>query len=52
MDSKNSRANLKKYIKVHSPWRFVPVMKRNGVPVPLGYYENGRRVQCPAGTSP
>lgn len=71
MDSTNSiRTNLKKYIKVAGKWRFVPVMKQNGVPDPgtvlidgqpvrsttgtfyLEYYENGRRVQRPLGTSP
>jgi hypothetical protein len=35
MDSTHStRANLKKYIKVAAKWRFVPVMKQNGVPYP------------------
>jgi hypothetical protein len=27
-----SRANLKKYIRVGDRWRFVPVLKQNGVP--------------------
>jgi hypothetical protein len=71
MDSKNPlRANLKKYIKVAGKWRFVPVLKQNGIPYPgtvvidgtptrstsgtfyLEYYEDGRRVQRPVGTSP
>lgn len=35
MDSKNgSKANLKKYIKIDGKWRFVPVLKQNGVPYP------------------
>ena len=35
MDSKNqTRANLKKYIKVAGKWRFVPVLKQNGIHVP------------------
>ena len=34
MDSKNTpTANLKKYIKVDGKWRFVPVLKQNGVPL-------------------
>lgn len=28
------RANLKKYIKIDGKWRFVPVLKQNGVPYP------------------
>lgn len=64
------KANLKKYIKFAGKWRFVPVLKQNGVPYPgtvlidgepvrsttgrfyIEYYENGRRVQRPVGTSP
>lgn len=71
MDSKNnSKANLKKYTKVDGKWRFVPVLKQDGVPYPgtvvidgkpmrsttgtfyLEFYENGRRVQRPVGSSP
>jgi integrase len=69
MDRTPLKANLKKYIKLGGRWRFVPVLKRNGVPVPgtiviggqqvrsargtfyLDYYEHGRRVQKPVGTS-
>jgi hypothetical protein len=28
------QANLKKYIKIDGKWRFVPVLKQNGVPFP------------------
>lgn len=71
MDSKSGvRANLKKYIKTAGKWRFVPVLKRDGIPYPgtvvidgvptrsdagtfyLEYYEEGRRVQRPVGSSP
>lgn len=35
MDSTNRiRANLKKYIKIAGKWRFAPVLKQNGIPVP------------------
>ncbi len=35
MDSKRgSKANLKKYTKVDGKWRFVPVLKQNGIPYP------------------
>ena len=71
MDStKSTRANLKKYIKVAGMWRFVPILKQNGVPHPgtvliggnpvrstsgtfyLEFYENGKRIRRPVGTSP
>jgi integrase/recombinase XerD len=71
MDSKTPlRANFKKYIKVADKWRFVPLLKQNGIPYPstvlidgvptrsvsgtfyLEYYEDGRRVQRPVGSSP
>jgi len=28
------KANLEKYIKIDGKWRFVPVLKQNGVPYP------------------
>lgn len=35
MDSKvGAKANLKKYIKVHGKWSFIPVLKQNEVPYP------------------
>ena len=51
MDSTHStRANLKKYIKVAGKWRFVPVMKQNGVPYPGMVVIDGSPVRSTTGT--
>jgi len=51
MESKKSpKANLKKYIKVRGKWRFVPVLKQNGVPVPRTVLIDGEPVRLTSGT--
>ncbi len=51
MDGKNnSRANLKKYIKVQGKWRFVPVLKQGGVPYPDTAVIDGEPVRSTNGT--
>ncbi len=51
MNSKNrSTANLKKYIKVRGKWRFVPVLKQNGVPYPGTVLIDGEPVRSTTGT--
>ena len=51
MDSiKNTRANLKKYIKVGGKWRFVPVMKQTGVPYPGTVLVAGAPLRSTSGT--
>jgi hypothetical protein len=50
MDSKAApKANLKKYIKVHGKWRFVPVLKQNGVPYPGIVLIDGEPVRSTTG---
>src|SRR5579871_3331281 len=51
MDSKHaSKANLKKYTKVDGKWRFVPVLKQNGVPYPGIVMIDGQPVRSTTGT--
>lgn len=51
MDSKNPfRANLKKYIKVADKWRFVPVLKQNGIPYPSTVVIDGVPTHSASGT--
>jgi hypothetical protein len=51
MDSaRSSRANLKKYIKVGRKWRFVPILKQNGVPYPGTVIVDGKPVRSNSGT--
>ncbi|MGO9338911.1 MAG: hypothetical protein ACLPY1_15545 [Terracidiphilus sp.] len=51
MDSSNSsRANLKKYIKVAGKWRFVPVLKQNGVRYPGTVLVDGKPTRSTTGT--
>jgi hypothetical protein len=51
MDRKNnSRANLKKYIKVQGKWRFVPWLKQGGVPYPGTVVIDGGPVRSTNGT--
>lgn len=51
MDSKRpSKANLKKYTKVDGKWRFVPVLKQNGVPYPGTVMIDGQPVRSTTGT--
>jgi integrase/recombinase XerD len=51
MDSKpRSKANLKKYTKVDGKWRFVPVLKQNGVPYPGTVIIDGKPVRSTTGT--
>ena len=51
MDSEVApRANLKKYIKVEGKWRFVPVLKQNGVPYPGTVLIDGEPVRSTTGT--
>ena len=50
MDSKRgSKANLKKYTKVDGKWRFVPVLKQNGVPYPGTVMIDGKPVRSATG---
>jgi integrase len=44
------RANLKKYTKVDGKWRFVPVLKQNGVPYPGTVLIDGEPVRSTTGT--
>lgn len=46
----SSRANLKKYIKVGRTWRFVPVLKQNGLPYPGTVILDGKPVRSTSGT--
>lgn len=51
MDSKSgSKANLKKYTKVDGKWRFVPVLKQNGVPYPGTVLIDGTPIRSTNGT--
>ncbi len=51
MDSTNpTNANLKKYIKVDGKWRFVPVLKQNGVPYPGTVLIDGIPTRSTTGT--
>jgi len=51
MDSTTTpKANLKKYIKVDGKWRFVPVLKQNGVPYPGTVLIEGEPVRSTTGT--
>ncbi len=50
MDSKATpNANLKKYIKVHGKWRFVPAQKQNGMPYPGTVLIDGEPVRSTTG---
>lgn len=51
MDSTTAlRANLKKYTKVAGKWRFVPVLKRNGIPYPSTVIVGGVPTPSTSGT--
>ena len=51
MDSKVApKANFKKYIKVDGKWRFVPMLKQNGVPYPGTVLIDGEPVRSTNGT--
>lgn len=51
MDSEaGTKANLKKYIKLHGRWRFVPVAKHNGRPVPATILIKGVPTHSKQGT--
>lgn len=50
MDSKKAQANLKKYTKVNGKWRFVPVLKQNGVPYPGTVLIKGNPARSTTGT--
>lgn len=51
MDSENPRrANLKKYLKVGGRWRFVPVLKQNGIPYPGTVLIDGAPTRSSSGT--
>jgi hypothetical protein len=43
------KANLEKYIKVDGKWRFVPVLKQNGVPHPGTVLIDGEPVRSTTG---
>ncbi len=47
---RSSKVNLKKYIKIEGRWRFVPVVKRNGVPFPGVVLIGGQAVRSNSGT--
>jgi hypothetical protein len=47
---RGSKANLRKYTKVDGKWRFVPVMKQDGVPYPGTVMIGGKPLRSTTGT--
>jgi len=51
MESKSgTKANLKKYTKLNGKWRFVPVLKQNGIPYPSSVMVNEKPTRSTVGT--